>query len=53
MENYVQGINEELRQMQTNFVSAAELLDEITGEQSLRSIGIYEADGVHPWVGNI
>ena len=36
MENYVQGITEEQQQMQSKFVSAAELSGEITGEMLLK-----------------
>ena len=36
MENHVQGINNELQQIQANFVSVAELPDEITGEMLLK-----------------
>lgn len=36
MENHVQGINNELQQIQANLVSAAELSDEITGEMLLK-----------------
>ena len=35
MENHVQGITEEQQQLEANFVSAAELSGEITGEALL------------------